>query len=182
MLYLGKKTIVPNNIIKSDEINNQDKTITQNGIYSADPGYTGLGTVNVNVDGGTFVSAKNITGLTITSGDRIWLEPYNENNQDLVLYNIIPHKMITNDSIVGIAQQQIQNNTSGLVKAVLSGNGNYAPSRATKIANANGVYTAYGDNVYGFSSFAVDIRPTTAEITDLLTEINSRSGIVNVNE
>ena len=30
-------------------INNQDKTITTNGTYSADEGYTGLGTVNVNV-------------------------------------------------------------------------------------------------------------------------------------
>lgn len=30
-------------------INNQDKIITTNGIYSADEGYTGLGTVNVNV-------------------------------------------------------------------------------------------------------------------------------------
>ena len=30
-------------------INNQDKTITQNGTYTADEGFTGLGTVNVNV-------------------------------------------------------------------------------------------------------------------------------------
>lgn len=31
------------------KINNQDKTITSNGIYTADAGYTGLGTVNINV-------------------------------------------------------------------------------------------------------------------------------------
>ena len=31
------------------EINNQDKTITENGTYTADEGYTGLGTVTVNV-------------------------------------------------------------------------------------------------------------------------------------
>ncbi len=30
-------------------IKNQDKTITENGTYKADSGYTGLGTVNVNV-------------------------------------------------------------------------------------------------------------------------------------
>ena len=30
-------------------INNQDKTITENGTYTADSGYTGLGTVTVNV-------------------------------------------------------------------------------------------------------------------------------------
>lgn len=32
------------------EINNQNKTITENGIYTADEGYTGLGTVTVNVN------------------------------------------------------------------------------------------------------------------------------------
>lgn len=31
-------------------INNQDKTITQNGTYTADEGYTGLGNVTVNVE------------------------------------------------------------------------------------------------------------------------------------
>lgn len=34
------------------EINNQDKTITENGVYTADSGYTGLGTITVNVEGG----------------------------------------------------------------------------------------------------------------------------------
>lgn len=33
-------------------INNQDKTITENGQYTADEGYTGLGTVTVNIPGG----------------------------------------------------------------------------------------------------------------------------------
>ena len=37
------------NVPTGGEINNQDKTITENGTYTADQGYTGLGTVNVNV-------------------------------------------------------------------------------------------------------------------------------------
>ena len=41
-------------------INNQDKTITVNGSYTADAGYTGLGTVTVNVD------TVNNTSLSIT--------------------------------------------------------------------------------------------------------------------
>ena len=41
-------------------INNQDKTITVNGSYTADAGYTGLGTVTVNVD------TVNNTPLSIT--------------------------------------------------------------------------------------------------------------------
>ena len=47
-MYLGGQKISP--IIKSGvEINNQDKTITENGTYTADAGYTGLGEVTVNV-------------------------------------------------------------------------------------------------------------------------------------
>ncbi len=34
------------------DIHNQDKTITENGEYTADPGYTGLGTVTVDVEKG----------------------------------------------------------------------------------------------------------------------------------
>lgn len=50
-MYLGGQKISP--IIKSGvEINNQDKTITENGTYTADAGYTGLGEVTVNVSGG----------------------------------------------------------------------------------------------------------------------------------
>ena len=47
-MYLGGQKVSP--IIKSGaEINNQDKTITENGTYTADAGYTGLGEVTVNV-------------------------------------------------------------------------------------------------------------------------------------
>ena len=38
------------NITVGETINNQNKTITENGIYFADEGYTGLGEVVVNVD------------------------------------------------------------------------------------------------------------------------------------
>lgn len=44
------------------DIRNQDKTITENGQYTADAGYTGLGTVTVNVSGGgipNYIAPKN---------------------------------------------------------------------------------------------------------------------------
>jgi len=51
-----------NRIIKTGTvINNQDKTITENGEYTADSGYTGLGTVTVDVSGGGGASYKIIT-------------------------------------------------------------------------------------------------------------------------
>ena len=45
---------IPLGIYKSEsggggEVNNQNKTITENGVYTADAGYTGLGTVTVDV-------------------------------------------------------------------------------------------------------------------------------------
>ena len=42
-------------------INNQDIKVTENGVYTADTGYTGLGTVNVNVPTGTTINNQNIT-------------------------------------------------------------------------------------------------------------------------
>jgi len=47
-LYLGNRQLTPA-VFKSVDINNQDKTITENGTYTADEGYTGLGEVLVNV-------------------------------------------------------------------------------------------------------------------------------------
>lgn len=57
----GDNNLISDNIVKDvtifgvtgtyedRSINNQDKTVTQNGIITADEGYTGLGTVTVNV-------------------------------------------------------------------------------------------------------------------------------------
>lgn len=52
---------------ESIETNNQDKEIIANGTYTADEGYTGLGTVTVNVP-----NTENI--LDITNNDTITIE------------------------------------------------------------------------------------------------------------
>lgn len=58
-------------------INNQNKTFTENGTYTADAGYTGLGTVTVNVSGGgaggDSITYTNITGATIAKDDKLWI-------------------------------------------------------------------------------------------------------------
>ena len=51
------------------EINNQDKTITTNGTYTADEGYTGLGTVTVNVPEVISVSNDVITFNSIAEAE-----------------------------------------------------------------------------------------------------------------
>lgn len=60
--------------VPGSTINNQDKTITQNGTYMADSGYTGLGTVTVNVPGQDLSDATAtpryiINGKTAYTGD-----------------------------------------------------------------------------------------------------------------
>lgn len=56
------------------EINNQDKEITTNGTYTADEGYTGLGTVIVNVKFDSFdeYNTCNELAKNIFSQDVVW--------------------------------------------------------------------------------------------------------------
>lgn len=60
-----------------EEINNQDKTITKNGQYTADEGYTGLGTVTINVPSeGDVVEAIAIGEATsAVENDKVLLNP-----------------------------------------------------------------------------------------------------------
>ena len=57
-LYIGNREVTPA-IVKGSTINNQDKTIIENGVYTADEGYTGLGEVTVEV-------SPEITELNVT--------------------------------------------------------------------------------------------------------------------
>lgn len=68
-------------------INNQDKTITQNGAYTADEGYTGLGTVSVNVARDDQVDveeqrdaliARSISGDFVSNADTIGVSALSE--------------------------------------------------------------------------------------------------------
>ena len=51
-LYVGKTPVCPTRVVFKEvgaKTNNQDITVTENGTYTADEGYTGLGTVDVQV-------------------------------------------------------------------------------------------------------------------------------------
>lgn len=67
-LYLGKKAVCPTKIVVKEvpaQVNNQDITVTENGTYTAEDGYTGLGIVEVNVPTGGGVEIKN-QDITVT--------------------------------------------------------------------------------------------------------------------
>lgn len=65
-------------------INNQDITITTNGEYTAESGYTGIGTATVNVPEANVITATNNTGSSITEGDKVWI---NENSGSYTIEN-----------------------------------------------------------------------------------------------
>lgn len=65
-------------------INNQDKTITENGEYTADSGYTGLGTVTVNVPSSAIVHPNYVSfsGYPDSTIDLSWLRTDNITNMN----------------------------------------------------------------------------------------------------
>ena len=76
------------------EINNQDKEITENGTYTAEEGYTGLGTVNVNVNN-KFTDKYSIDGSTLSTKPEINVE-YNGNYKINEIGDFILQKYIDN--------------------------------------------------------------------------------------
>lgn len=71
-LRLGENIVIPAIVVGGGEIKNQDKTITENGQYTADTGYTGLGTVTVAVPTGdipSYVPPKEIVNGMLKNPD-----------------------------------------------------------------------------------------------------------------
>lgn len=68
-LYVGDEQILPVQLENAAEVHNEDILVSENGIYTADEGYTGLGTVIVNVSGGgsSTYKAKLVMEGIITS-------------------------------------------------------------------------------------------------------------------
>lgn len=76
-VYLGSQNVGVGMVemIPAD-VKNEDIIITENGVYNAGEGYTGLGTVTVDVEssgGGETIEVLNKTGSTINEGDKVLL-------------------------------------------------------------------------------------------------------------
>lgn len=114
-LMIGSSKITPS-IFPKNNIKNQDKTITENGVYTADEGYTGLGEVTVDVSGGDKYKvgdrvnddSDNPVGtvssiFTDGNGDRyavVCLDAVNRLDSGYYLYNAV--------NVSGIPQYQNQ--------------------------------------------------------------------------
>lgn len=57
--------------ISGGEVKNQNKTLTANGVYTADAGYTGLGTVTVSVEDAGINIPKSIVSNTLTTSNTV---------------------------------------------------------------------------------------------------------------
>lgn len=104
-------------------VNNQDITITENGVYTAGEGYTGIGTATVNVpSGGDIITAKNATGSAISEGDKVWI--YRTAGEGLKLVNFSePNYILANSKIYGINVSY--DSSTGIISNFVAGTNNY---------------------------------------------------------
>ena len=123
-------------------INNQDKTITSNGEYTADTGYTGLGTVTVDVE-------PTITSLSITpsTSSQTITAPSGTDG-----YSPISVSAVTSSIDNNITASNIKKNVT-----ILGVTGNYEPTLTTKNITQNGTYNASSDSADGYSSVTVNV-------------------------
>lgn len=105
-----------NSKIAGVTINNQDKTITSNGSYTADSGYTGLGTVSVQVPSSNYNrNAKNLSSFDRVSGEKVWV------NTASSPYEIIDYTSSSINTFVGTCKENITIGSTGVIAVVDDG-------------------------------------------------------------
>ncbi|MBR2240028.1 MAG: hypothetical protein IKO49_02225 [Bacilli bacterium] len=116
---LGKSnSSASNSYIK---IKNQDITVTENGIYTHETGYTGLGTVTVTVSGsggGDLVYATNNSSFGVAQDQKVWVNVTKLADQTKV-YTIVDYANTNENSITGVAKESGLIGDSILILTVL---------------------------------------------------------------
>lgn len=129
-------------------INNENITVTSNGTYTAGEGYTGLGTVDVNVaDIPAVTEELNVTPTTSAQTIRP------EEGKDG--FNPVNVAAVTSSIDANITAGNIKDGVS-----ILGVTGNYTgttPTLTTKSITQNGTYNASSDNADGYSSVTVNV-------------------------
>lgn len=89
------------------KINNQNITITENGIYTYETGYTGLGTVTVTVSGsggGDLIYAVNNSSFSVVNDQKVWIN-VTELADQTKEYTIVDYANTNENSITGVAKE-----------------------------------------------------------------------------
>lgn len=144
-------------ITVDDTINNQNKTITENGTYSADEGYTGLGEVVVNVPTSSVASTPQITPV----GLRVWLDAIDNKGE-------FSTTRFSGDSnkwhpLVGI---------NSWANPVTTSRANSFDEDSTTFTSTTG-YGFYGSSPYGYTDITDYNKECTLELVFTLNEILS---------
>ena len=103
------------------KIKNQDITVTENGIYTHETGYTGLGTVTVTVSGsggGDLVYATNNSSFGVAQDQKVWVNVTKLADQTKV-YTIVDYANTNENSITGVAKESGLIGDSILILTVL---------------------------------------------------------------
>lgn len=97
--YANKITLI---VGDNPSPNNQDKTFTENGVYTFDEGYTGLGTVTINVE--QPIVNKSIKDIKLT-------QTFSDKNVYLINTSLsgIPHSMIEDKELMNILMIESKN-------------------------------------------------------------------------
>ena len=184
-LYLGDRKVTPLAVVATG-VSNQNKTLTVNGTYTADSGYTGLGTVTVDVPTPTFVT-ETIT-ITPEANQRTYTPSTDGFSQVTVNAvtasidsNIDAANIKSGVSILGVLGTVVE--LAGETKTI-NANGTYTPSTGkngftsvtvnvqptlvSKNITSNGTYYASSDSAYGYSSVTVNV-PTVNNTTLTIT-------------
>lgn len=95
------------------KIENEDITVTQNGIYEASEGYTGLGTVTVNVSGGGQINNQDKTVNASTSQQRITADQGYTGLGTVTINavkNVLPENIKSGKTILGVTGNVVELN------------------------------------------------------------------------
>lgn len=163
-------------------INNQDITVTENGEYTAESGYTGLGTVTVNVPSNTPTNLPDLNTIATNFENNTLLTISNNRptytNNSITLYT--PNASETNYVIVAKSGGYRVYWSSGLFqRQPFSTNPNDPVLFVEKPSNASG---KIGSNYWVFGTkidkyFRYYYSDTIADLDELITKMQTPNGL-----
>lgn len=188
-LRIGNKKVCPTKLVLP---NTQNITITQNGTYTPDEGYTGFSTVEVDVAGGGGTSeARYITQGTLTNNDNVLsgfstsafaVVPYGSNTENYITSTLVatgasvymyigfttPSSFSTDEPL--IATSNGSTNFSDIFINNVGQISFWSGSALTSTSHTCQPSTYYGlryRKAYGSSTFYLDITTSTDDLVTL---------------